>query len=135
MRYSPEQWREYSETAHQSVFGKMKPASWDRISYALVVTNPINDEPIGYLTVRENDHESVYWQFGGAFPKYQKSTWAVRGYHDFIEYQKQFSKRAGTYVENTNTPMLKLALTYGFIPIGVRTVCGSTYVDLLLEFK
>jgi len=135
LRYTPEQWREYSEGAHAAVFGKNKPAERDRISYALLSVDEKTERLIGYVTVREHDHESVYWQFGGAFPALRNTTFPVRAYDEAIRYQQRLSKRIGTYVENTNYPMLKMALKFGFLIVGTRNFNGNVLVDLTKEFK
>lgn len=125
--------RGFSENMHRAVFAKVKPREWDRISYALI---GVKDEQLqGYVTVREHDIESVYWQFGGMLPNLQKSVDTVRCYQHLLAWQKQVSKRITTYTLNTNIAYLKLAMSQGFRIVGTRTTQGEIYVDLLLEFE
>lgn len=119
----------FSENMHKLVFKEIKPATRDRISYAVLIVK--DEEVIGYVTVRELDDENVYWQFGGVIPKFRKSMTAVKCIETAIEWQKQRSRRIVTYVENTNLPMLKFYLSYGFLIIGTRTFEGKVMVDLM----
>lgn len=119
----------FSENMHKLVFKEIKPATRDRISYAVLIVK--DEEVIGYVTVREMDDENVYWQFGGVIPKFRKSMTAVKCIETAIEWQKQRSRRIVTYVENTNLPMLKFYLSYGFLIIGTRTFEGKVMVDLM----
>jgi ribosomal protein S18 acetylase RimI-like enzyme len=126
------EWKEkFSENFHKLVFKEVKPAFRDRISYALLVVKA--EEAIGYVTVREMDDENVYWQFGGVIPKFQKSMTAVKCIETAILWQKEHSKRITTYVENTNLPMLRFYLSYGFLVVGTRTYLGHLMVDLIKE--
>lgn len=126
-------WLEYwSEDAHKLCFGTEKPKTFDRIDYALLVID--QEKPMGYITVRELDHESVYWQFGGAFPGTKQTVFTVRGYDLFLEFQSKVSKRVTTKIENKNYPMLKLALSRRFMIVGCGHWNGTTLVDLVKEF-
>jgi RimJ/RimL family protein N-acetyltransferase len=130
---SPELWDEkYGVAAHRAVFGEIKPPSIDRISYALLVVK--DENVVGYVTVREHDAECVYWQFGGVFKKYRKSIIAVKAIETALEWQKKHSRRIVTYVENTNLPMLRFYLAYGFLIIGTRTYNGQVMCDMIKEF-
>ncbi len=130
----PDDWASLSENAHLVVFGEHKPASFDRIDYALICADAENI-PQCYLTARELDHETVYWQFGGAFPPATKSILAWTIYNAFIEFERSAGrKRIQTYVENTNTAYLKFAMKAGFRIIGTRTVKGTVLLDHVLDF-
>lgn len=132
IKISPEDWANgFSEDAHKIVFKEIKPASRDRISYALLV---VKDEVvIGYVTVREIDDETVYWQFGGVVPQFRRSITAVKCVEMATDWQRAHSKRIVTYTENTNLPMLKLHLSYGFKIVGTRTYMGKVMVDMIKE--
>lgn len=126
-------WREhFSESAHRAVFGKIKPAQNERIDYAwLAVTNNL---PMCYVTVREIDHETVYWAYGGVFEWAQKSILAARGYQQFIAAQGLTgAKRILHYVEPCNVKMLRLALGHGFRVCGYRARGDINLVDMVLE--
>ena len=121
---------EYSETAHLLCFGKSKPASFDRIDYALLAVH--DDKPLAYVTVRELDPDTVYWQFGGVFPMMQKTLLVARCYKQFIDFQTTLCHRISTCIENTNLPMLRLAMAHGFKINGIRNYQGIL-VELLYE--
>ena len=130
----PEEWAaRYAESAHRIVFGELHNPAKDRLSYALLIIK--DDEPIAYVTVKENDSENVYWQFGGVFPEHRKSMTAVKCIELGMTWQRQRSKRILTYVENTNYPMLRFYMSYGFIIIGTRHCFGKVMVDLCKEFN
>lgn len=132
IQVSPDDWAKgFSENMHKIVFKEIKPASRDRISYALLVAKA--DAAIGYVTVRELDDENVYWQFGGVLPQYRRSMTAVKCIEMALEWQKRHSRRIRTYVENVNTPMLRFYLSYGFLIIGTHSFQGRVMVDLLKE--
>ncbi len=89
-------WALHSEDAHKIAFGKVKPASWDRIDFALLAVDD-SEMPMGYITCREHDHETIYWQFGGAFPgtKGTCKTWLIynlANYHRDREHEHFHAK-------------------------------------------
>ena len=129
-----EEWAEkYSQNAHKAVFNEIKPGFRDRISYALLV---VKDEiATGYVTVREMDDENVYWQFGGVLPTFRKSMTAVCSIEAALAWQKLVSRRVVTYVENTNSAMLRFYIKYGFLIIGTRTFNGKIMVDLIKDLQ
>ncbi len=131
----PEQWSVFSEDAHRSCFSEFRPAYTDRIDYALLAHDPATRGIMGYVTVRELDHESAYWQYGGAFPTIEKSAHVFKVYLHFIEHMRQRYKRVTTLVENSNVSYLKLAMKAGFRIIGVRMFKGVILVELLLDFE
>lgn len=124
----------FSESAHRAVFRTIKPASWDRIDYAWLLVRRDPGEVLCYVTVRETDHETVYWQFGGALPPAKGTTAVYRAFCTALSAQKKRSKRVTMLIENTNTPMLKLAAKAGFLICGVRYYQGTVLVEHLLEF-
>jgi RimJ/RimL family protein N-acetyltransferase len=131
-----EDWRrDYSENAHLIAFGKHKPSSWDRLDYAMLCVSEETRKPVGYVTCREFDHETVYWQFGGAMPETKGSSVSVQAFQACLEWTKLHYKRVTFVVENTNAAMLKLAQHTGFLIIGVRNFHGSTLVEFMKEFK
>jgi RimJ/RimL family protein N-acetyltransferase len=131
-KLSPREWAQLSEDAHKVVFGKMRPAEIDRIDYALLVK--CDGEMCGYMTVRELDNESAYWQFGGAFPGTRDSAKSVYAYREFVKFAEIQYKRVTTLVENSNIAYLKLAMASGFRIIGTRFFKGTLLVELLLDF-
>lgn len=132
-KVSATDWAEISEVAHQIVFARVKPASHDRISYALLVTRA--DAPVLYVTVREETHERVYWQFGGAFPTGRHSLVAWRAFQAIIRWQQARSSYITMLVENRNAAMLKGAIKAGFLVTGVKSYKRTILVELSLETK
>lgn len=132
-KFSPREWEQFSETAHRICFKEHKPSEWDRIDFALMVKN--NSRLLGYLTCREIDAETLYWQFGGAFPQTKDTATSFKGYEAFVAYCKPLYKRVTTLIENTNTVMLKMAMKVGFRIVGIRFFKGTILLEHLLEFN
>ena len=125
-------WASLAKNAHLICFDEIRDPMMDRIDFALI--NERNDNPLNYCTVRELDSESVYWQYGGAFPN-SKGTG-----ESYYSYKRNAAwcfdegyLRVTTYIENTNLAMLKIALKVGFLVIGTRTFKGHVMLELLLE--
>jgi RimJ/RimL family protein N-acetyltransferase len=135
-KISPEEWSELSELAHKLAFAKVRHASHDRIDFALLAVETPSENPIGYVTVRELDHEGVYWQFGGCLDERLRGTVHIlRIYEAFCAWASENCKRITTLVENTNESYLRLALRLGFEIIGVRMFKGTILVEMLKEFR
>ena len=134
-RATPHQWASLSEDAHLAVFGTLKPATFDRIDYALLAVDS-QQKPLAYLTARETDHETVYWQFGGSFPGARGTPQSYRAFQAFLRYTKEAGyKRVTCLVENTNTVFLKFVMKAGFLIQGVRMFKSTVLVEHMLEFK
>jgi len=131
-KFSPTEWAVMAENAHRYCFSEIRPADMDRISFAIA---SFEDEvPFGYVTVRELDSESVYWQYGGAFKSCEKSVKVLKHYQGYINFCKEAGyKRISTYIQNTNLPMLKMAMHCGFRIIGVRLFQNEVFCELLNE--
>lgn len=129
-----EEWALLSEKAHLIVFHEAKMATTDRIDFALLTENA-KGEPMNYVTCRELDAESLYWQYGGSFPGTKDTVLSLRATQALIEFCKNAGyKRIAFYVENTNQAMLKMAMKCGFFITGVRNFKGSILLEHLLEF-
>lgn len=132
-RIEAKDWIEnFSESAHILAFNEVKPKTWDRIDYALLVL--MDDVPSAYMTCREWSHDTVYWQFGGVFPNAKNTIWSYKYYEALINWHRNTYDRCLTYIENTNSPMLKMAAKVGFKIIGVRNYHKSVMLEHLLEF-
>jgi hypothetical protein len=114
-------------------FGKLLPPGSERIDFAMIVSNS-DGVAMGYVTCREQDAETVYWQFGGAFPGTRDTLRTFQGYRAFVDACRNY-KRITTLIENTNTVMLKMAMAVGFRVVGVRAYKGSILLEHLLEFE
>lgn len=136
-KLDPSEWTDYAEHAHAACFKEFRHASLDRISFALLAHDPHHKGPIGYVTVRELDSESCYWQHGGAFPPIEKTAHVLGVYQGFITWMREVGrfKRITTLVENTNVAYLKLAMHCGFRIIGVRMFKGEIFVEILKDFE
>ena len=133
IRIDAKDWIEaFSENAHLAVFGEIKPKELDRIDFALLAIK--DDRPVSYMTCREFDKESIYWQYGGTVDSFKDTIWSFKSYTMFTEWHKKHYKRALTYIENDNTVMLKMAQKVGFRIIGVRNFKGSVLLEHLNEF-
>lgn len=120
----------YAASAHRAVFEEILPPGLERIDYALLVVNA-SLGALGYATVRELDAESAYLKRGGAFATATDSTRAVTSYRLLVSHLAARYRRITTLVENRNVRYLKLALSIGFYPIGIRNFRGGIFVELL----
>jgi len=130
---TPEEWAPLSEEAHGQVFGTHKPQDWDRIDFVLVYEE--ENKMVGYVTCREFDAHTLYWQFGGALPDKWKTSSIIRGYLKFLEWTRKRYKRVTTVVENTNRSYLNLTNKFGFMITGIRYHEQKILLELVLEFK
>lgn len=135
-RITAEDWKQsFSENAHLIAFNKHKPATSERIDFALITAN--GDDALGYVTCRELDSDTLYWQYGGAFPGTKGTVMSWKGYAAQVSWCFDVGKykRLTTLIENENVSMLKMALHVGFRVIGCRTFGGKIYLEHLLEFS
>lgn len=132
VRYDKTQWDLVSEGIHAVIFGEIRPASLNRYDFTLSVWD--ESTPVGYISFRETDSESVYISYGGIMPESRNSEKSKKAFLLILEQIRETYKRANMLVENTNIFMLKKALNAGFIPVGITNYCGQTYVDLRMEF-
>lgn len=127
-------WRwSFSEVAHKAVFGKLKPAERDRIDFAYLFVKPETDKPIGYVTCRETDSETLYWQYGGILEAYRNSVVGLRVVKAALEKCLEDYQRVHCLIENTNRPMLGLALKSGMKITGLRTYGNSVLLEHVKE--
>lgn len=132
--YTPDEWSSISEQAHSICFNEIRDPSLDRISFALLATD--ENQPTAYMTCKELDSETIYLQYGGSFPSVKGTCGSYRSYLAMLNHLMTMGyKRAGTYIENTNTPMLKFALKAGWIITGIRTFNGSVLLEHQLNFS
>lgn len=125
------EWDEYAENAHLICFGEHREKSFNRYDFAVVAENE-DGVPLAYSTVRENDAESAYMQYGGAFPSSKGTILSFKGYVEIVNYLKKRYKNINTLIENKNTPMLKFAMSVGFRIIGIRNFKNEIYLEHLL---
>lgn len=130
--FTKDDWSQYSENAHKIAFKEKKDPSLDRIDYALMAVEGTN--PMGYITCRELDGDTVYWQFGGTFPGTRGTLGSWQVVEAFISFCKQRYKRITVAIENTNFVMLRMAMKAGFMINGIRYYAGTLLVEHVLEF-
>lgn len=128
----PTEWALLAKDAHAIVFEKVRDPAMDRLTGALLAIDEEKNQPVGYATYRELDNESVYLQWGGAFPEIRGSIHVARIYRLFL-FTLEAYRRIGTHIENTNVSYLRLAMAHGFRIIGTRTFRGEVLVELLRE--
>lgn len=132
---SSSEWDVLADVSHKVIFGKSRPPEHNRIDFALLAVNAETSDPLGYVTVRELDHESVYWQFGGAVPEIRGTLLPARFYQLMLGWTRDRYKRITTYVAADNIAYLRFAMGHGFRIIGTRTTDGDVFVELLLDFE
>lgn len=133
-KISKEHWFELSKAAHLISFQTLKDPEGERIDFALLCVDKATQKPLGYLTAKEMDYETIYWQFGGVFPSAKFTPLSFKGYFMFAQWCKERYKRVTTYIENTNVPMLKYALQVGFKICGMKYSQGALLLQCTLEF-
>ena len=131
-KLSSAEWAQYSEQAHLICFNEIRPEKMNRIDFAL--TTVLDSVPQTYMTCREIDEETIYLQYGGAFPSAKGTTKSFTGYVEMLLELSQSYKRATTLIENKNTAMIRFAMKVGFEIIGIRTFDGKIYLEHLLNF-
>lgn len=127
-KYSKDEWALVSEDAHLVAFNELRANEMNRIDFALVVWD---EKPLGYMTCREFDSETIYISYGGAFGKSYK---VLEGYKAMLSSLKEKYKRATTLVENNNISMLKLSMSQGFLVTGIKNFKNQIYLELSREF-
>lgn len=133
VRLTKEQWKELSEQAHLVVFSEIKRADSERLDFALLLE--ANDStPMAYATCVELDSESLFIQYGGAFPGTKNSPYTYKGFQAGLRWCKEAGyARLGFYVENKNLPMLKMAIKAGAVITGVRNFKGKIFLEHVVE--
>ena len=131
-RLDPQEWSEISERMNFEIFGEYTPKDKERIDYALLYG--VGKEPRGFVTCRELDAETVYWQFGGLLPEYRGTLEGARGQLEFIEYARERYKRVSLRIENENVHYLTMVLKLGFRIVGTLAFGSTVLVQLVLEF-
>lgn len=116
---TPQDWKVLAENAHLVVFDETWDKELERISFALLMIDE-KDVPISYATAQEVDENTVYLQYGGAFPSYKGSATVYRSFEKMLQLLRSQYKVVKTYVENDNYPMLKFYMKNNFCVTGIR---------------
>lgn len=128
VRYTPDEWREFSEGAHRAVFKETRSSDMDRISFALVFV--VNEQAAGYATCREVDRDTVYISYGGALDSFKGFT-AAKLYKLFMDYLRERYDNITTLISNQNVNMLHLAMKNGYRIVGLRNFKGEILLEAL----
>jgi hypothetical protein len=131
-KVSLNEFNKIAEEIHLACFGEHRPKEMNTFDFALIVLN--EKEPIAYSTIIEHDRETVYMQHGGAFPNVEKTPSVAKAYHLMIAWVRENYKFALTQVLNLNVPMLKLAMSTGFIITGVNLWEDGIWLQLTNDF-
>jgi hypothetical protein len=103
---------------------------------AFLVVDEEADKPIIFATVKQTTEKSLFIEFGGSFPEY-KSSMKVR--KAFLLLCAAFNALGSEYTSltthHTNVSMQKLALSAGFIPMGMNLGSDGLMIDYALESK
>jgi hypothetical protein len=130
---SPDEWTQYAENAHLICFDEKRPSEMNRIDFALLVVE--GNVPLGYMTCREVDNETVYMQYGGAFPSLKGTIKTWNAYCKMMDYLKSRFVRATTLIENTNQVMMKFAMKMGLQIIGIRNFKTQIFLEHFIEWR
>ncbi len=135
VRIEKDAWAELSEKAHLIVFNEVKKPEMERIDFALLVECSAGI-PMQYVTCRELDSTSLYFQYGGSFPGTKGSPKSARCMDRLLDWACLAGyQRVAFLVENTNEAMLKLAMRCGFLIVGLRTFKGLILLEHNKEFQ
>ena len=124
------EWDKWAEDAHLIAFSEIRPAHMNRYDYAIVTQYAL--EPLGYITVRELDSESVYIPYGGAFPSAKGTKRSFDSFGHMLEKLSSAGiKNIMFYVNNKNLKMINFAHGYDFFINGCRMFEGEVFVEFL----
>ncbi len=128
---APEHFHSMSEFAYEMIFGQKRPKELERYNFAILTS--LGEDPVSYVTCIEMDANTLYWQYGGTLPKFKNTIYSYKAYAAGLDWSLKHYARVSTKIENTNTAMLKMALKYGFLIVGVTQFKNQTLLDLLKE--
>jgi hypothetical protein len=126
---SKEKWATLAENAHLVVFNEARKPESERIDFALLVESE-HGIPMQYVTVKELDQESLYFQYGGSFPGTKHTMQSFRCMEKILEWVKFMGyRRVNFLVENTNDAMMKLAMRCQFLITGIKNFKGHILLE------
>lgn len=122
-------WKEhFSETLMSLVFDMPDFHLIESVDYAVLIKD--EDDILGFSTCRALDKSHIYMQYGGSL---QKSFKNLSSYLLLVNTLKKEYSTITTYIENTNTSMLKIAMKAGFRIIGLRSFKNKIYLEHCIE--
>ncbi len=126
---TPDQWSQIEKSAVGASFGHWDEGMGAPLSYALLMVDAQNT-PRGYVTAQLHGPRTVYWKFGAALFPTQGSIVVRNALLQLIDREKLMGRtKIHTFIENTNTRMLRMALSVGFRVVGVRLSESAVLVD------
>jgi hypothetical protein len=81
------------------------------------------------------DAETLYWQFGGAFPGTIGTIHSFGCYEQFLAWCGDKYSRVTTLIANDNLVMLKMAMKVGFRIQGIRYYGGDVLLEHVVGFR
>ena len=133
-KLTPDEWVKMSEIAHEAMFSTLKDSKLERIDAALLGISEQN-VAVAYVTIKELDSETCYWQYGGVFGPHRGKEHINEFMDAIIAYGKEHYKRIGFRVESDNWAMLRVATRYHIPITGIRVFKGKVLVEHVLEFE
>ncbi|MEZ0392071.1 MAG: hypothetical protein ACAH59_07655 [Pseudobdellovibrionaceae bacterium] len=132
-KISLSEWKElHMENMFEDVFDGQRDYELETCDFVLLVRDKYF-VPVGFITCHEMDSETLYWQFGGATKKIKRTLHVAGHYVQFLKWSLTHYKRVTTRIENTNSAMLKMALSCGFLIYGVWNFKNKIYLELCNE--
>lgn len=128
-KFEKEAWKQISKEIHAYSFGEKLEPDEETISFALMAVK--NDEPQSYCTIIELDKNTCYMQHGGALPASQGTINVAKSYAMMVLWIKEKYPRITTRIKNDNIKMIKLALSAGFVIIGVEMYEDGIFLSLI----
>ncbi len=132
-RISLKEWKEkYMQDMYLASFSGERSKEIEVCDFVLIAKD-IDQNAVGFITCHDMDSETVYWQLGGALPNVKNTVRVMSHYIHFITWCLGKYKRITTRIENTNLPMLKMALKCGFLIQGTWNFKNKIYLELCYE--
>ena len=129
---TPAEWAPISEAAHSAGFGKYKDPAKERIDFVLVAEH--DEKPAAYVTCKELDADSLYFQFGASVGEFRHSPTSWDAFCGFMNYAQENYQRLSMLIENDNIAMLKFAWKAGLKCTGVRYFKKNILLEHSIEF-
>lgn len=132
-RVETQDFNDFGERVHWACFREVRPKEKNTCDYVVMAFE--DSRILGYATIIEMDKETAYMQHGGAVPEIQGTPTAKKVYRVIMAWVKEHYKRISTQIQNTNTAMIKFALSEGFLINGVLAYGdGEIFLQLIQGF-
>jgi RimJ/RimL family protein N-acetyltransferase len=128
-----DEWKLFSENAHCAIFEKHKNSNLEKCDFAILFYENEKSLPLGFITCKELDSETLYYQYGGLFKDFRGKGFSTDLFKEISRWCHEKYKYVGFRVENTNLPMLKLAMNAGYKIVGIRNFHNYILLEHLLE--